>query len=137
MKKIFFLLLAGITLAIHAEFKAIDASTLQKMQKEGVPVIDIRTPGEWKERGVIKGAHRIMFFDARGRPHTEAWLGKLSRFIPDKKSPFIIYCAHANRTKAVGKWLSEKMGYEKVYELNGGIEYGWRDKGMPVERIEN
>jgi hypothetical protein len=24
------------------------------------------------------------------------------------------------------------MDYEKVYELKGGIEYGWRDLGKPV-----
>jgi rhodanese-related sulfurtransferase len=128
MKKILSLLFV-LSLVLQAGFKSIDAETLVTMQKEGVPVIDIRTPQEWKERGIIPGAHRIMFFDAQGRPHAEAWLQKLSKIVKKKQDPFILYCAHANRTKAVGKWLSETQGHSKVYELEGGIEYGWREKG--------
>ena len=136
MKKLT-LLLTLLPILLLAEFKAVDAQALLAMQKKGVPVIDIRTPGEWRERGVIKGAHLIMFFDDRGRPHAQEWYRKFSQLVPDKKSPVILYCAHANRSKAVGRWLSDKLGYQKVYELQGGIEYGWRDKGMPVERIKN
>ena len=131
------LILAILSLALQAEFKSVDAQTLQRMQAQGVPVIDIRTPGEWKERGVIPGAHLMMFFDEQGRPHVEEWLEGLGKLVKDKKSPFIIYCAHANRTKALGNWLSKKAGYQKVYELKGGIEYGWKDKGMKVEKPKN
>ncbi|WP_457606513.1 rhodanese-like domain-containing protein [Nitratifractor sp.] len=131
MKK-FFALILGLSLAIHAKFRSIDADTLVKMQKAGVPVIDIRTPGEWKERGVIKGAHLMMFFDEQGRPHIEEWMKKLKQLVQSKDAPFIIYCAHANRSKALGKWLSDKVGYRKVYELGGGIEYGWKDVGKQV-----
>jgi rhodanese-related sulfurtransferase len=131
MKKLLTLLFL-LTLAIQAEFKSIDAETLLKMQKEGVPVIDIRTPQEWNQQGIIPGAHLMMFFDAQGRPHAEAWLQKLSQLVKDKAHPCILYCAHANRSKAVGKWLSDKMGYAKVYELKGGIEYGWKELGKPV-----
>jgi len=131
MNKIATILLL-LSFALRAEFKSIDAETLLKMQKEGVPVIDIRTPGEWNQRGIIRGAHLMMFFDARGRPHAKEWLQKLSQLVKDKRHPFILYCAHANRSKTLGKWLSGTMGYKKVYELNGGIEYGWRDLGKPV-----
>ena len=126
-----------LSMALLAQFKSIDAKTVLTMQKEGVPVIDIRTPQEWRQRGIIKGAHLIMFFDRQGHPHTREWLEKFSQLVKSKKTPVILYCAHANRSKAVGRWLSDKMGYQKVYELQGGIEYGWRDKGMPIERIEN
>ncbi len=119
-----------------AELKDVDADTLVKMQNSGVPVIDIRTPGEWKSRGVIKGAKLMMFFDSNGKPHTKEWLTQLSKLVKDKKSPFIIYCAHANRTKALGKWLTNKADYENVYELKGGIEYGWIDKGRAVDRVK-
>jgi len=135
MKKIL-VILAALTLAIQAGFQSIDADTLLKMQAKGVPVIDIRTPQEWKERGIIKGAHLMMFFDEQGRPHVEEWMKEFTALIKDKKTSLILYCAHANRSKAVGHWLSEKMGYEKVYELKGGIEYGWRDLGKPVVKPE-
>jgi len=135
MKK-FLVAVITLTLALQAAFHSIDADTLRKMQAEGVPIIDIRTPAEWRERGIIKGAHLMMFFDQRGRPHVQEWMEKFTQIVKSKKSPFILYCAHANRSKAVGQWLSEKLGYEKVYELKGGIEYGWRELGMPVKKLE-
>jgi rhodanese-related sulfurtransferase len=131
MKKVLFSIVLLSTLLVSG-FEAVDAEQLIKMRKEGVPVIDIRTPQEWKERGIIEGAHLAMFFDSRGKAHAKEWLGKLSQLVKNKKEPFIIYCAHANRSKVVGKWLSDKLGYEKVYELKGGIEYGWRDLGKKV-----
>ncbi len=114
-----------LTVSAMAEFKTIDNETLVKMQAQGIPVIDIRTPGEWQNTGIIKGAHKMMFFDEKGQPDMGNWFFGLGHLIKDKKQPFIIYCAHANRTKALGNYLSKELGFEKVYELKGGIENGW------------
>jgi len=127
-------LLASFSLA--GGFSDIDASQLKALQQKGVPVIDIRTPQEWKETGVIKGAHQMMFFDIRGNAHAKEWLEALGKIVKDKKTPFILYCAHANRTKAVGNWLVDKLGYSNVYELKGGIEYGWRDLGKETVKAQ-
>ncbi len=48
---------------------------------------------------------------------------ELGHYIKDKKTPFFLYCAHANRSKVVGKWLTS-LDFKKVYELKGGIIYG-------------
>ncbi len=126
MKKLLMFLL--LSYSLFAEFKAIDAQTLIKMQKQGIPVIDIRTPQEWKERGIIPGAYKIMFFTPNGGADVPNFMFELGHLVKNKNQPFIIYCAHANRTKQLGKWLSDKLGFKKVYELKGGIEYGWIDK---------
>jgi len=131
MKKIA-LALAVLSVALMAEFTAIDNETLEKMQAQGVPVIDIRTPGEWKHTGIIKGAHKMMFFDQRGQVDAPGWMYKLGTLVKDKNKPFIIYCAHANRTKMLGDWLTKGMGFKKVYELKGGIENGWLKAGKPT-----
>ncbi len=125
MKKILLILL--ITYNLFAEFKAINDKELLTMQKQGVPVIDIRTPQEWKSRGVIPNAHLVMFFTPNGKADVPNFMFKLGALIKSKDKPFIIYCAHANRTKQLGKWL-DSLGFKKVYELEGGIEYGWIDK---------
>jgi len=117
------------SLSLASGFSDIDVKQLKALQAKGVPVIDIRTPQEWKQTGIIKGAHQMMFFDIQGSAHAEAWLKDLGKITKDKKTPLILYCAHANRTKAVGNWLVDKLGYTHVYELKGGIEYGWRDLG--------
>jgi len=133
MKKIL-LTLAALTLAASAQFSAIDNDTLVKMQSEGVPVIDIRTPGEWKTTGIIKGAHKMMFFDEKGRPDMANWFFDLGHLVKDKEQPVIIYCAHANRSKALGNFMDKELHFAKVYELKDGIENGWLKAGKPVEK---
>ena len=130
MKKLL-LLTVLLSTAIFAEFKAITPAELEQMQAKGVPVIDIRTPMEWKQTGIIKGAHKMMFFTPRGEADVANWFYELGRLVKDKNEPFIIYCAHANRTKVLGQGL-EQMGFKHVYELKGGIENGWIKAGKPT-----
>jgi rhodanese-related sulfurtransferase len=131
------LLIALLTsLSLAATLGSVNVKQLKTLQEEGVPVIDIRTPQEWKQTGIIKGAHQMMFFDAQGKDHAQEWMSNLAKITKDKSRPLIIYCAHANRTKAVGNWLVDKLGYTHVYELKGGIEYGWRDKGESTVNAE-
>ena len=127
MKKIL-LTLAILSMSLFAEFKTIDVPEFEKLQKEGLPVIDIRTAQEWKDTGIIEGAKKITFFSEQGRPLLADWFFEVGHLIKDKKTPFIIYCAHASRSNALGKGL-ENMGFEHVYELKGGIENGWIKAG--------
>ncbi len=127
MKKILFLILIAISFAF-AKFTSIDDSKLLKMQKQGIVVIDIRTPQEWKNRGIIKGAKTIEFFKADGSVDFVSFMKKFTKYVKNSKQPFILYCAHANRSKVAGK-LFDRLGVENVYELKGGIEYGWIQKG--------
>ncbi len=126
--KIFLSLLMFSTL-IFAKFNHLNDQEVQKLISKGVPIIDIRTPAEWRQTGVIKGAKLLMFFDQKGRYDINKWLKEFQKIVKDKNQPFIIYCAHANRSKVVGKFLDKQLGYKNVNELNGGIIYGWIDKG--------
>jgi len=128
MMKRMVLLAAFLSVSLFAEFKTVDADEFAKLQAKGYPVIDIRTPGEWKQTGIINGAHKMMFFTPNGQPDLAGWFFELGHLVKDKKEPILIYCAHASRTKALGKGL-EQMGFENVYELKGGIENGWIKAG--------
>jgi rhodanese-related sulfurtransferase len=130
MKKIV-LIISLLSMNLFAEFKSIGIEEFKKMQKEGVPVIDIRTEFEWKDIGIIEGSHLATFFNEQGQPLLADWFFTLGTLVKDKSQPFIIYCAHANRTKALGDGLIH-MGFEKVYELKDGVEYGWIQKGEKV-----
>ena len=126
------LLIAALTIGAMAKFTTIDNATLEKMQSQGIPVIDIRTPQEWKTTGIIKGAHKMMFFDEKGRPDMGNWFFELGHLVKDKEQPFVLYCAHANRTKALGQFLDKQLGFQKVFELKDGIENGWIKAGKPT-----
>ena len=131
MKKLLLTILA--TISLMANLEEINEKELLKMQQDGVVVVDIRTPAEWKQRGIIKGAYPIMFFTPTGQADVANFMFELGHIVKDKEQPFIIYCAHANRTKELGNWLLNNMKFKKVYELKGGIEYGWIDKGLKTE----
>lgn len=130
MKKIILAMLL-LSMSLFAEFKTIDNAELKKLKKEGVLVIDIRTKGEWKDTGIIEGAHKMTFFSEQGQALLADWFFDLGQLVKDKSEPFIIYCAHASRTSALGQGLMQ-MGFENVYELKGGIENGWIKAGEKV-----
>ncbi len=133
MKK-YLLTVLLLCVSLFAGVKDLDIDSFEKVKKEGIPVIDIRTPSEWRETGIIDGSHPIMFFDPSGNYDLKSFLEKLSRLGIGKKSPFVLVCRSASRTKMLGDFLSDKMGYEKVYELKGGI-LNWRRHHKPLKPL--
>jgi len=127
MKKLL-LIIGLLSTVLFADFKTVDADEFSKLMAKGYPTIDIRTPMEWKQTGIIKGAHKMMFFTPNGQPDLAQWFFDLGHLVKDKKEPILIYCAHANRSKSLGQGLVS-MGFENVYELKGGIENGWMKAG--------
>jgi rhodanese-related sulfurtransferase len=111
-------------------FKSLSTDEFIEKQKEGYAVIDVRREEEWEYYGVIKGSHQITFFDEIGRYDLDKFLEEFTKIVTDKEQPFILVCAHANRTKAIGELMGLQLGYKNVYELDGGINYGWIDKGF-------
>ena len=129
-KKIILAMVVFVSIS-NASFREVDYQELQKMVKEDkVVLIDIRRMDEIKQYGIINGAKTITFFDERGKYNVPAWMNEFVKVVKTKEQPFILYCAHANRSKVVGNFLDKQMGYKNVYDLKGGINYGWIDKGM-------
>lgn len=126
MKKLVLSLLF-LTNALFAEVTTLypDAAFLNKK----IPTVDIRTQGEWRETGLLKGAIGITFFDERGTYNIPLFLQELSSKV-DVKKPFALICRTGSRTKIVSAFLSQKMGYT-VYDLNGGMMYAMGKK-LPV-----
>jgi len=110
---------------LFADFQAIDAKEMLELHKNGAPIIDIRTPQEWKETGVIPGSTKIMFFDEKGNYNVEKFLTQLEKVAKTKDTPIILVCRTASRTKVVGKFLADDIGYKHTKELAGGIVFGW------------
>jgi rhodanese-related sulfurtransferase len=112
-----------LQLSLLADFQGVDAQTMLSLHKSGSPIIDIRTPSEWKETGVVKDSHKIMFFDESGGYDVPKFLDLLSKVVKGKEQPFILVCRTASRTKVVGQFLSKEVGYKHVKELTGGVTF--------------
>ncbi len=103
--------------SLFAEVQHI-AATPEFFKKE-IPVIDIRTPGEWRQTGIVKDAHTIMFFDDRGGYNVDAFLKALNQAV-DTKKPFALICRTGSRTAMISDFLDKELGY-KVINLTGGM----------------
>ena len=117
MKKIVWILLTAIV-CLNAEVKNIAASP-EFVSGGEMPIIDVRTPGEWRETGIIKGAHTIMFFDERGGYNVQAFLKALNQAV-DTKKPFALICHTGSRTATISEFLDKELGFQ-VINLTGGM----------------
>ncbi len=115
-------------------FQTIDASALQALVDRGVTVVDIRTPEEWRETGVIPGSKQIMAFtpDGRFNPRFASEFQALVR--PDDEVALI--CRTGSRTRIVSDALSRQAGYSRVYNVDGGIVQ-WLASGGDIEPCVN
>ena len=82
----------------------------QVLTKEGIQLVDVRTPGEYAG-GYIGNAQNIDFRSA-------SFLEDLEKGV-DKSKPVAIYCAAGGRS-AKALEIMKQAGFEEVYELKVG-----------------
>lgn len=119
--------------ACTAELGEVDALGLEKLIDSGVTVIDVRTPGEWKQTGIVEGSIPIMFFDEKRNAHAQEWMQEASNHIKPGE-PVAIICRSGRRSAAVGEFLIKEHGYQQVYNVTGGI-LGWVAKGNKTVKV--
>lgn len=105
----------------------------QKLLAAPIPIVDIRTAGEWKETGLLKGSIPITFFDARGHYNVDAFMKALNAKV-DTSKPFALICRTGSRTSMLAPFLSKQFHYT-VYNLQGGILEA-RRQGLPITPFE-
>lgn len=107
--------------------ESIDSTELNKIvSNKGFSgsVLDVRTPFEWKDTGVIKGALTINANDSNLK-------NNLSHL--DKKKKYYVYCHSGGRSSRVTQ-IMKKMGF-KVVDINDGVS-GWRQNKFPLEKYQ-
>ena len=120
-------------LSVCAAVVDIDNAEMARLVAAGVPIVDIRTEGEWKETGIVPGSRLLTFFDERGRADPAAWLQQVQGVAtPDQ--PVIVICRSGNRTKAASQFLSEQAGYRTGYNVREGIR-AWAREGRPLAPV--
>lgn len=102
----------------------------QQLLDSKTPIVDIRTPAEWKETGLLKGSIPIMLFDEKGNYDLKDFLEKLNKVV-DTKKQFAIICRTGSRTRVLAPFLSQKLNYD-VINIKSGILYAKFIK-LPIE----
>ncbi|MEO5336841.1 MAG: FKBP-type peptidyl-prolyl cis-trans isomerase [Magnetospirillum sp. WYHS-4] len=117
----------------EAKYDDVDNAKLKELLAKGVKIVDIRRDEEWRQTGVVEGSKLITFFDKRGKVNPE--FGKEFSAFVKPEEPVILICRTGNRTRVVSKFLSEKVGYAKVYNVTDGI-VRWTKEGHPVVKAQ-
>lgn len=116
--------------SVFAEVINIDNDRTQELLNGGVPLIDVRTPPEWQQTGIVEDSHLITFFGADGSYDVEKWLQQLQQ-VADADKPLMLICEVGGRTNVISRFLDEQLGYTKVYNVARGITQ-WIEEGRPT-----
>jgi rhodanese-related sulfurtransferase len=128
-------LLAIVTLTAQAEPDLAAPDAAVKVQAGQMTLIDIRTPGEWKETGIAKGAKLVNMLHPQGAP---GFVGSLLEKVNgDRSAPIALICRTGNRTTQVQRYL-QSQGFTQVFNIKEGMAGsgagpGWIKRGLPVE----
>lgn len=92
----------------------INYKTMEKMLKDNseIVVIDVRTRDEYRYNHLKKAVNV---------PLQDICKEKVEQFVNNKSCIIIVYCEYGGRSKKAVSKLN-KMGYENVYNLDGGIQ---------------
>jgi rhodanese-related sulfurtransferase len=111
------------------KFANADNEEIRRLLAQGVKIVDIRTPEEWKQTGVVAGSRLITFFDKNGGLNP-GFLPEFSAYV-GRDEPVILICRTGNRTRAAARALSEQVGYTRIVNATHGI-VRWMKDGNPV-----
>ncbi len=98
-------------------------------------LIDVRSPEEWRETGVPRGARRVTIHDPDG---LKGFVKAMAAAVDgDLKKPIALICARGNRSTVAQRALNE-AGFTRVFNVREGFiggPYGpgWVKRGLPVE----
>lgn len=117
----------GATAAIRClpapgDISAGQAQDLLANPPEGLIILDVRTPQEFRE-GHLAGARNMDFFGGSFERQVEA--------LP-KDAPVLLYCRTGKRSAAAAEILGE-AGVKRIYHMHHGLE-SWRQAGLPLEK---
>jgi len=131
MTKIVFVLLFLAT-SLFAELKQVLVT--EDFVHKNIKIIDIRTPAEWRETGIVNGAYTLMFFDEKGNYDVEKFVKNLNKIVK-KDEEFALICRTGSRTLEVSKFLSSTFGY-RVINLVGGMMKLMQEGYKPVRYLK-
>ena len=111
-------------------FKVRHIPLTQEFIQAGTPIIDIRTPKEWEETGIVPGSHLLTFFNEDGSHDKQGFTNRLQQ-IAGPDTPLAILCRSGNRSEKVSRFLSGQ-GFRSVIDIYEGIK-GGISRGVVLE----
>lgn len=116
MKKVL-LILTVLCVQMFAKFETIEVDQ-NTINDQNIQIIDVRTPAEWEQTGVLNGAILVTYRNSDGSINPNFVNEVKSKIDPNKKVAVI--CRSGARSKAASTLLDEN-GVDGVINLGGGM----------------
>lgn len=103
---------------------------LQQALRDGARIIDVREPAEYAQghiRGAVNMPRGVLEMQLNQHPDVAGYDDALQR-IADK--PLYLICKTGGRSALAAESL-ERMGFDKVYSVSGGMS-AWAEEKRPV-----
>lgn len=115
-----------------SELGQLTPQQLESLQQQQTPlIIDIRTPKEWQQTGLIPNSLPLQFFDEQGQVDEKKWLSELKKRQQSSEQAIVLVCRSGNRSNLVGKMLTKKLAMKNIYHLSKGIQQ-WLKSNNPT-----
>lgn len=88
--------------------------TVGEMKAANAVIVDIRTPAEWRETGVIEGARLVTFGNA------QSFLAQLAPDLADGRD-LVLICRSGNRSSAAADALAGLIP-NRIISIDGGMK---------------
>ena len=144
MKKLFAILAASLSFLVSLSAWAgdvIDSKTaLAGVLAGEMTLMDVRSPTEWRETGMPKGAKAITIHGPDGMAGFVAGATKAVK--GSKDQPIALICARGWRSMRAASALRE-AGFTKIINVREGMlgnpldGPGWLDRKLPTEPCKN
>ena len=109
------------TAQLFAEIYEVNNEKIKLLLESNVPLIDIRTEGEWYETGVIKSSHLMTFFDKNGSYDFRKWMTEVGE-IANENGPVVIICRSGRRSRIVSNMIIKENSEYLIYHATNGIK---------------
>ena len=109
------------SIQLFAEIYEVNNEKIKMLLKSDVPLIDIRTEGEWYETGVIKSSHLLTFFKKDGSYDFRKWMIEVGE-IANENGPVIILCRSGRRSRIVSNMIFKENADYLIYHATYGIK---------------
>ena len=106
---------------MFAEIYEVNNEKIKMLLENSVPLIDIRTEGEWHETGVINNSYLLTFFDNEGNYDFKKWMIEVGE-IADENGPVIIMCRSGRRSRIVSNMIIKENNEYLIYHATNGIK---------------
>lgn len=126
MKKVL-LILTVLCVQMFAKFETIEVDQ-NTINDQNIQIIDVRTPDEWEQTGVLNGAILVTYRNSDGSINPNFVNEIKSKIDPNKKVAVI--CRSGARSKVASTLLDEN-GVDGVINLGGGMNKVL-DKKLPT-----